>query len=223
MRHGDRSTTGRRLKVGSVLALVLASAYTILSQTQKQAPVPAPQKQVALPQVSQKQIDDLKGQNARLQGRLAAVESSASEMENRLVKLEFAQESTKTAELDLSARTYQRLDTDTGWFMISVKDASSYLDGYRVTLEIGNPSSATYRGFKLKVKWNAKYDWTKFTNDSYEKWHAAIKEKEISFTDILIPAKWNRVDLLLSSTSADQLGYFQISMQTDTISLLGGS
>jgi hypothetical protein len=88
-----------------------------------------------------------------------------------------------------------------------------------VTLSIGNPFYATYSGFKLTAKWNTKYDWMKFTAESYGKWQQAQKEKDIQFTDSLAPGKWNKVDVLLPSTTGDQLGYFEISMNTSHIIL----
>jgi hypothetical protein len=208
------------MRVGLAVFVVVILAGPLLGQSQKQATVPqVPQKQPTMPQVSQKQIQELKSQIAVLQDKVAASEAKASDLELRLIYLELAKSDYQSVSLDLTARSYLRLDTDTGLFLVSVQDASPYLDGYRITLNVGNPSFATYNGFKFKVKWNTKYDWTNYSAESYAKWRKANREKEVSFINSLGPGKWNKVELLLPSTSGDQLGYFQLSMETNTVSL----
>jgi Protein of unknown function (DUF3251) len=200
-----------RIGVMGLVAAVLVGALS--SQSQK------PQTQVAPTQASQKQIDELKSQVALLQTRLKASETASSELGTRVFKLEMAQNAHDSVVLDLTSRKFERLDTDTGMFLVSVEDASPYLDGYRVTLSIGNPSSATYRGFVLHAKWNSSYDWAKYEEASFQKWQKAERTKDDSFTEFLEPGKWNKVDLLLPSTSGTQLGYFLLSMETNSLSL----
>jgi hypothetical protein len=152
---------------------------------------------------------------------VAGLKDSTSNMQFQLTRLEYAKDANKNIELDMSSRDSQRLDTDTGSFLVSVNDASPYLDGYRVMLDIGNPSFATYRGFNLTVKWNAKYNWDKFTERSYESWKKTTREKEISYTNSLDPGAWNAVEILLPATDSEHLSYCEISMQTHSISLHG--
>jgi hypothetical protein len=77
-----------------------------------------------------------------------------------------------------------------------VQDASPYLDGYRVTLHIGNPSFASYDGFELTVKWNSKYDWSNFDTSTFDTWQKSERNKELSFTNSLVLGKWNAVELI---------------------------
>lgn len=176
-----------------------------------------PQKQNATtPPASQKQIDELKAEIASLRSQLQKSEGEVIGLQLRVSTLESAHQSVV---LDLASRNYQRLDTDTGMFLISVTNVASYLDGYKISLKIGNPSSAQYNGFKLKAKWNHTYNWDKYTAESYSKWDKATREKETSFIDSLNAGTWNKVDLILPATAADELGYFIVSMETDTIVL----
>jgi hypothetical protein len=196
--------------------LLFASALPTSGQTATGNP---PSHQQA-EQTYQKQIEQLENQIVTLRERVKASESAASNLETRVLKLELAQSNHESIEVDLTSRQYQRLDTETGTFLISVEDVSPYLDGYRVTLSIGNPSYATYKGFDLHAKWSGAYDWTKYSEASFKQWEASIREKSDSFPDSLDPGKWNKVDLLLPSTPASQLGYLQLSMVTNTISLI---
>jgi outer membrane murein-binding lipoprotein Lpp len=59
------------------------------------------------------------------------------------------------AELDTSHGAYAPIDNlgGVGTFFIAFEDAQPYLDGYKVRLKIGNPSTATYEGFQLHLTW----------------------------------------------------------------------
>jgi hypothetical protein len=121
--------------------------------------------------------------------------------------------------LDLTQKAYQRLDTDNGFFLVSVEEAVPYLNGYKIHLSIGNPSYATYSNYKLKVRWSKAYDWGNYSQTSYDDWNKGIQEKEIAFPDSLLAGTWNSVDLVLAPVSPDQLGYLALSMNTSTVSL----
>ena len=207
-----------RSKVMLLVVVILACSVHSQSQTTPSSPTSHPQASPS--QVSPKQIEELKNQLTMLQDRVKASESVASDLQTRVFTLEIAQNNHESVLLDLTSRKYQRLDTDTGTFLVSVEDASPYLDGYRVTLNIGNTSSATYKGFDLHAKWNAAYDWSKYDKASHDRWQKAIRSKDDSFTDSLDPGKWNKVDLLIPSTTGEQLGYFVLSMETSTVSLI---
>ncbi len=201
---------GRMIAVAVVLLGALAWLGTPHAQTGR----PSPATQTTQSQIGklQKEIEDLRKETSALQ-------KSVGDLNARLFKAEINQNANQSAFLDLTSHSYQRIDTSTGSFLVSVRDATPYLDGYRVVLDIGNPSFATYTRFKLKVKWNRSYDWAKYSDVSYQAWNGALHEKEASFTDALKPGTWNKVELLLPTTKGDELGYFLLSMETDMISL----
>src|ERR1700719_21352 len=106
---------------------------------------------------------------------------------------------------------YSRVDTSNGFFLVSVEEATPYLDGYRVVLNIGNPLSARYSQFTVKAKWNKRYDWSKYTEASLAAWNASEKSKDTDVTQALEPGAWNRVTIILSPAAGDQLGYLTVS------------
>lgn len=188
------------------LILVFVSSIQGEAQTQK----------VSTPSSTpQKQIDELKSQIAALHVKVSSLEKSVGDCQTRLFKLELSKDAHKTVGLDMTSRDYQRIDTDTGMFLVSVEDASPYLDGYRIILNIGNPSYAAYKGFKLTANWNTVYK----DGLDFNQWIKTERTKEVSFTESLEPGQWNRIELLLPATTGEQLGFFALSMDTSTISL----
>lgn len=165
--------------------------------------------------VAKRQIVDLTASIAKLEERLKKAETANLRLSFRVSALE---DRNRTVSLDpATPRQYQRLDNDEAFFVVSLEDATPYLDGYKVIIRIGNLMSARYSGFSLQGTWGPRYDWDKYTDESYKKWEAQKQSKEFSFTNALLPGTWNRVELTLPSTAATQLGFLEISIKTDTV------
>jgi hypothetical protein len=116
------------------------------------------------------------------------------------------------------SRGYSRIDTNSGTFLVSIENVTPYVDGFRVTCNFGNPTTATYNGFKLKAKWGPRYD-RRAKNRNYTSWQGSLREKELDLPDHLQSGAWNRVSFVLSPAKADEFGYLELSMVTNTISL----
>lgn len=162
------------------------------------------------------ELTQLRAEISRLQERI-------TKLENRLAFQEYLlkdkQEKHDQIYLDLTQHEFQRLDTDSGTVLVSFEDATPYLNGYKIHLTIGNPSSMGYAGYKLKVRWAKTYDYDKYTEASYAEWNKSIQEKEISFTEKLEPGVWNPAEFILSPAAADQLGYITLTITTNTVSM----
>jgi hypothetical protein len=92
------------------------------------------------------------------------------------------------------------------------------VDGFRVTCNFGNPSSATFNGFKLKAKWGARLD-AKAKGFEWKAWQESHREKEISLTNPLVSGSWNKVSFVVSPAKAEEFGFLELSMETNTVSL----
>lgn len=161
------------------------------------------------------EIDSLKDSVASLEREVKALESSGLALQEQV-------EEHNSAIFDpASSRGYHRLDTTTGMFLLSIQSVAPYLDGYRVTCNFGNPSSATFKGFKLRAKWGPRSPMRQ--NDhkmTYSQWQAALQEKELSLTETLRAGWWNPVSFVLSPAKPDEFGYLELSMETGEVSLL---
>lgn len=142
--------------------------------------------------------------------RIDSIEKEIGSLSNRVTELEY-----KYVYLDPSVKGFERIDTSNGFFLISLIDVKPYLDGYKLILDIGNPTLADYKGFTLNVRWGRKIK--DFKNS--EEWSKSLQRKEVSFTKNLNPASWTKVELILSPATPEQLGYIQLSMETPTIGL----
>jgi hypothetical protein len=162
----------------------------------------------------EQEISGMKEVNSGMQEQLI-------DIEGRVFTLELSKDTYKTIPIDLSSKGYLRLDTTSGFFMISVRDVKPFLNGFKVRLSIGNPTTVTYLGFVLNAKWGRSFDFKEMKTDrsAYSNWQKSLQQKEIKFTDQLKPATWNNVDLIIIPAKQDELGHFELSMETDQISL----
>lgn len=149
----------------------------------------------------------------------AALESLQKRLEyaeSQTFELRLKADATKFLELDLGQPDgYGRIDTNVGYFLIAVDDVKPYLDGQKITLRIGNPSQATYQGFVLKLAWGPRWD----GRVNYDKWAESLKNRDLRFTDTLLPGAWNRVVVTLAPAQTMDLAYLSITMEVDRISL----
>jgi len=170
-----------------------------------------------------KEIKDLKDKYFELQIKnfgLEYLKEQVPELSTRILKLELEQY--KEVSLDLSSKGFQRIDTSSGFFLISLDNVVPYGNGYKLSLRIGNISTAKYKGFKFKLKYGKQYDFNEIKKDpsSYEKWEKSLKIKEMSFTNELLPAVWNHVEVILSPAKSEELGHIALSMETNIVSLI---
>lgn len=199
--------------VRGTLALMLSIYILPMIQAQAKAPLPVVQRGVQQPG---RELDDLRQKILNLQQEIETLKTSLS-FDEFLLKNK--QDRSDSIILDLTQSAFQRLDTDTGFFLVSVEETAPYLNGYKIHMTIGNPSYATYANYKLKLRYNKSFNWGNYTQAAYDEWNKGMQEKEISYPDFLKPGTWNGVDVILAPATSDQLGYVTLSMSASTVSL----
>jgi hypothetical protein len=196
----------------SLAALMIFVSFTLHAQTK----VPSSGGTSSILQV-QKQLSDVQSELVALRQKVTTLDT-ALKFDEYLLKNK--QERQESIALNLVDHTFQRLDTDSGFFLISVKDVVPYLNGFKIHLNIGNPLSAGYSGFKVKVRWAKAYDYAKYTEASMNEWQKGIQEKETSLVDVLDAGTWNNVDVIVAPATTEQLGFVTLSMSVDTVRLI---
>lgn|SRR5574337_1848188 len=94
--------------------------------------------------------------------------------------------------------------TNFGAFTVSTKGVTPYLDGFKVKLEIGNPTSADFHGATISVSWGRR---SKGGGNTKE-FNVTNQFRSGSWTDIevaLTPAKPEEVKTLLVGIGLDRL------------------
>jgi hypothetical protein len=132
--------------------------------------------------------------------RITLVQQSVATLYNRVSEYQ-------GGELHLTDKGFSRIDTNGGTFFVSVVKAEPYLNGYRLFINIGNPSMATFDGVKMT-----------FLYGDSEKL-AELQTKEISSPAKLAAGAWTQVEATLAPATTDNLKYVTLSMETNTLLL----
>lgn len=190
------------MKASNLLAVVVALAFAVQTPSQT-----APKSNL------QQRVEGLEQQ-------VKALQEQVNQLSGDMAVLKLQQTAYDSVTFDLSTPGhYQKIDTSDGFFLVSTEGVEPYLDGYQITLDIGNPTTATYRGFTIHAKWSKAYDFGHYDAASYDKWNKSVQQKDITYTDALASGTWNKVQVILTPVSRDGLGYFEISLDTNTVSL----
>ena len=195
------------------LAVLLLASISVLASAQTKTRAST---DFADNQASKKELSALRVKVATLEENLKDLAAKLGSDEYLLSQKQDRQD---TIVLTLTDHTFQRLDTDTGFFLISVQEVTSYLNGYKLSLSIGNPMAAKYSGAKVKLTWNTFYDAHKYTEASFQEWQKNEQEKEVVLPTTLLPGTWNNIDVILAPATIDQLGDVTFTMSTNTVLL----
>jgi hypothetical protein len=199
-------TSGHKTAVKTRLLMILFCSVLVGCQEQDVAAVVDAQKKSL---ESQKKVD----------AQIAAMKSQLDDLQKAVTVLRLDLNSTKSryesALLDISSKGYERVDTTSGFFLVSLKEVKAYANGFKLTLQIGNPSSATYSGFSINAKWGKSFD---KVND-YAAWEKSQHENKVTFTEKLLPSSWNTVDLVLAPAQKEDLEYIEVSLETNDVYL----
>lgn len=169
--------------------------------------------------------DELSTRIAQITKQLAKVEEQSKDAQQTARRVQFAFETERTryqsAEFDPSEPAFQRIDSNTGSFAVSVDDVAQFGDGVRVRLNLGNLSSATYAGATLTLRYGPRAP-PGTAEDFYSKyleWDKALKSKEQTITADLRPGRWNPVPIILPSIDQKDFGYLEVKVATNQIKL----
>jgi hypothetical protein len=163
-----------------------------------------------------KELKELKHEIDILKAKIETIKKYNEFLASEIYPLKWKVDKYESCHLDPTSKSYQRLDTNTGTFLVSLQDVKPYAGGYKLVLHIGNPYIAQFKGFKLAIKWGKEINYIK-----YEDWQKSLRQREVSFTETLLPGTWNKVELAISPATKEETGYLELSMVTDLISLMG--
>jgi len=157
--------------------------------------------------------------NAELTIRLSDLESRFEALSNRVNQNEwmagFKEDSARTVTIDPDDKGYGKIETDLGPLFISTASVEPYLDGYKMHLLIGNPSSASYSDFKLVTLWGP----LPTNNMMWDKWNEAQKARTNSIISSLVSGAWTPVDITLTPALPAEIRNVRVRVELSKVHL----
>jgi hypothetical protein len=129
--------------------------------------------------------------------------------------------------IDVDSKNFGAAKSDEGTFLISCQGVEPYLEGYKVHLQIGNPTMLVVNNPKLTVEWGSAFEKSAKTDldngvketDWFADWKKSFRQTTTTLNESLKPGYWNDVEVIVSPAKADELAHFKVSIQTDSVSL----
>ena len=122
-----------------------------------------------------------------------------------------------TAVLDIVSKSYQKIDTNSGYFLIAIRKVQPVVGGYRLTVNIGNPNFADYSGIKLNMRWGKKYE--PGPAISYDQWRQTLAGAQYSYNAKLNHGTWVEFTIDVPAESTAHLGYIECGMDVQNVEL----
>lgn len=151
--------------------------------------------------------------------QIASLNRALGEAEARIEKLESSQKlreildgSSSRAYLDPMSDGYGIVRTDIGPVLVSFLESAPKADGTEISLQVGNPSSASIVGAKFYVDYNIR-------QDGSPEWQSTLKTTEYTAINPLHSGSWSKVKIPLPSIKPDRLGYLSIRIDTNEVRL----
>lgn len=165
-----------------------------------------------------KELDELKGRVRDIEFEIKIQESITKKHFDDLIQLEydFLLDGKRIKHLFIDLKNcngFQTVYSSYGMFFVSVKDVQPYLDGYKITFEIGNPGNVTYTNPKITLKWGLDLN-----NENLDELNK-IKEREFNILKDLERGYWNKIEIFVNPLKSNELGFLDFSIETPTIKL----
>lgn len=138
--------------------------------------------------------------------KIEELSKQLDEQGERILSLSFAD---KAAFLDTSnLGKYSIMQNAAGDFPVILENVTPYLDGHKISLKVGNMSSAVFNGFSLEAAYSKEI--FPFEPEG---------SKETSYTQDLSPGSWTTVDMIFTPVKSDEFKHIRLNIETDSISL----
>jgi hypothetical protein len=152
------------------------------------------------------EISKLKDRVAKLETEVFSLQIKAVETKGQWIRL------------DPAAKGFQKIETRVSPLLISVHDITPYLDGFKVSIDIGNPSYMLINNYDLAYQWGLASKGSSaeavLSNDRSTKTNSEVG------TIPLNAGAWTRYTLTLSPAKSEEIHNLWFTIQVGEISLI---
>jgi len=128
-------------------------------------------------------------------GSIATLENHVSSLSARIDDFQSAYASVTTEE-----ETYGVARTPFGPFVVLSEAVTPYLDGYKITLNIGNLTMASFHGAMIKVRWGG-------------------RKREVEVTTIFTPGRFSTCEVALTPARAEEIKVIAVGIELRQLSM----
>jgi hypothetical protein len=170
-----------------------------------------------------KEIVDLRREISNLKSQQAALEADTSKLRQDLEATNFSQ---SLMRLDIDAAwqstvqiseggSYGLARTAHGPVIVSMDKIEPYLDGYKVTLSVGNPTTVTFSDATIEVEWGLPWG----NGRSYVETSKSRKKKTFSILKSFQPGAYTLTEVALTPAKAEEIKSLSVGVTWSKINM----
>ena len=140
---------------------------------------------------AQKKISDLEVRVQALEAYVEKLNTNLNVFSKDLlsqIDMKVKAGSDKIVGINPGSKTFTKVETNSGMFLIAVNKFQRTEEGYRLLLNIGNPNAAIYNGMRFKLRWGKRWDADSIIK--YDAWRASLISGEYTYGGELPPGQW---------------------------------
>lgn len=151
-------------------------------------------------------LDDIQA----LKNKINYLEDEVGEIHANLVKSDRS-----TAYFSPESQDFLRLDSNLSSFFVSIKNVKPYADGFKLTLNLGNPNFASFQNVTLNITWGPR-----ITKDvTFLEAEKRKQTREVKIGRTILPASWNQTEVTIGPATKEDIGSISISIDTPSVAL----
>lgn len=160
--------------------------------------------------------DSIDGKNTNSE-KISSLENQISQLQTDLSTLndQISKDNKSYAIFTPGSVGYSIVQSNVGYFVVSLERLTKYANGYRATFNIGNPTLITYNGIRVHVEFGRSYS----KDMSFSDWMNSLNSEDLIVNKQILPGVWNNVSVVLSPASPSDTGFISISVSSDQIIL----
>lgn len=145
-----------------------------------------------------------------LSARIAELEKQVSALQDTVSTLK-SHSGVRYATLDCNSGNYMEVQTSRGnmLLLVSCSKVEPYLEGHKVTLDIGNPYAADIRGLSVTLRYGKDFD----------EMLQAMRNVKVDYLERLPSGQWTPVVVTLNPSKPELMRYIGVEVDVATIVL----
>ncbi len=173
---------------------------------------------MTIPIVGCTDVESIKKELTETKEKIKSLETSNTYLANELdaLRVEVSSNDFKKATFTPDNTGFSRLDSSISSFLVSLKKAIPYADGYKLHINLGNPNYASFQDPVLTITWSKRHDYKKHNFDEVEK---SKRTKKVSLLKMVRAGSWNSTEVIIAPATPEEIGEITLEIDTPTAHL----
>lgn len=111
---------------------------------------------------------------------------------------------------------YQSVATAVGIIPVMLLNIEPLGDGQKITIQVGNPTTAIFTGIRVMAKWNRARP---KDGKGWKEWDESLRSQKFDLSTRMPAGSWSNVSIILPATEPKDVGFVSLSFEVPSMSM----